>query len=321
MAGKRALVVVTTVPADESSLREALPDADEIRVVAPAADVSFLQWLTNDEDDARRRADEAAQRVASAVGGDTKVEIDRTSESTDAAQAIRDALREFQADEIVVVTRAGDDSTWHEEETAYAIAEELGFTDDEVKWTVIPFNQSFRPGPKSFDFDINQISYKPQRAEAVDFSDSYYDVEQAIVTVEGSKIDAAASIADLEDAKLGAQIGTTSLEAINDTIQPSSEPSVYDTNNDAISGLKAKQVDGIVVDFPTALFMAAVQLDNGKVVGRLPAAEGGEYFGVVLEKDSSLTECVNEAIQAIKDDGTLEELEQKWLTGSAPVLE
>jgi polar amino acid transport system substrate-binding protein len=209
----------------------------------------------------------------------------------------------------------------YEQETAYAIAEELGFTDDEVKWTVIPFNQSFRPGPKSFDFDINQISYKPQRAEAVDFSDSYYDVEQAIVTVEGSKIDAAASIADLEDAKLGAQIGTTSLEAINDTIQPSSEPSVYDTNNDAISGLKAKQVDGIVVDFPTALFMAAVQLDNGKVVGRLPAAEGGEYFGVVLEKDSSLTECVNEAIQAIKDDGTLDELEQKWLTGSAPVLE
>jgi polar amino acid transport system substrate-binding protein len=209
----------------------------------------------------------------------------------------------------------------YEQETAYAIAEELGFTDDEVKWTVIPFNQSFRPGPKSFGFDINQISYKPQRAEAVDFSDSYYDVEQAIVTVEGSKIDAAASIADLEDAKLGAQIGTTSLEAINDTIQPSSEPSVYDTNNDAISGLKAKQVDGIVVDFPTALFMAAVQLDNGKVVGRLPAAEGGEYFGVVLEKDSSLTECVNEAIQAIKDDGTLDELEQKWLTGSAPVLE
>jgi len=209
----------------------------------------------------------------------------------------------------------------YEQETAYAIAEQLGFTDDEVKWTVIPFNQSFRPGPKSFDFDINQISYKPQRAEAVDFSDSYYDVEQAIVTVEGSKIDAAASIADLEDAKLGAQIGTTSLEAINDTIQPSSEPSVYDTNNDAVSGLKAKQVDGIVVDFPTALFMAAVQLDNGKVVGRLPAAEGGEYFGVVLEKDSSLTECVNEAIQAIKDDGTLDELEQKWLTGSAPVLE
>jgi polar amino acid transport system substrate-binding protein len=208
----------------------------------------------------------------------------------------------------------------YEQETAYAIAEQLGFTDAEVKWTVVPFNQSFRPGPKSFDFDINQISYLPARAQAVDFSDSYYDVEQAIVTVEGSKIADADSIADLKDAKLGAQIGTTSLDAVNDTIQPRSEPSVYDTNNDAVSALKAKQVDGIVVDFPTALFMSAVQLDNGKVVGRL-AADGSEYFGVVLEKDSSLTECVNEAIQKIKDDGTLDELEQKWLAGSAPVLE
>jgi ABC-type sugar transport system substrate-binding protein len=125
MADRRALVV-TTVPADEASLREALPDADEIRVVAPAADVSFLQWLTNDEDEARRRADEAAQRVASAAGDDTKVEIDRTSESTDAAQAIRDALRDFPADEIVVVTRPGDDSTWLEDETVRAALDAHG---------------------------------------------------------------------------------------------------------------------------------------------------------------------------------------------------
>jgi polar amino acid transport system substrate-binding protein len=209
----------------------------------------------------------------------------------------------------------------YEQETAYAIAEELGFTDAEVEWTVVPFNQSFRPGPKRFDFDINQISYKPERANAVDFSDSYYDVEQAIVALESNAIANATSIEELKGAKLGAQIGTTSLEAINDTIQPDEEPSVYDTNNDAVSGLKAKQVDAIVVDFPTALFMAAVQIDGGKVVGRLPAAEGGEYFGVVLEKDSALTECVNEAIAAIKENGTLDELEQKWLTGSAPVLE
>jgi polar amino acid transport system substrate-binding protein len=175
--------------------------------------------------------------------------------------------------------------------------------------------------PKKFDFDINQISYKPERANAVDFSDSYYDVEQAIVALESNAIANATTIAELKGAKLGAQIGTTSLEAINDTIQPDDEPSVYDTNNDAVSGLKAKQVDGIVVDFPTALFMAAVQIDGGKVVGRLPAVEGGEYFGVVLEKDSALTECVNEAIAAIKDAGTLDQLEQKWLTGSAPVLE
>jgi polar amino acid transport system substrate-binding protein len=209
----------------------------------------------------------------------------------------------------------------YEQEVAYAIAKQLGFTDAEVKWTVVPFNQSFKPGSKSFDFDINQISYLPARAKAVDFSDSYYDVEQAVVGLEGNPIANVKSVADLKDKKLGAQIGTTSLETINDTIQPSKEPSVYDTNNDAISALKAKQIDGIVVDFPTALYMAAVQLDGGKVVGRFPPPEGGEYFGVVLEKDSPLTDCVNEALARVKDAGTLDQLQQKWLGGSAPVLQ
>jgi polar amino acid transport system substrate-binding protein len=209
----------------------------------------------------------------------------------------------------------------YEAEVAYGIARELGFTDEEVEWTVVPFNQSFRPGPKNFDFDINQISYKPERANAVDFSESYYDVEQAIVGLESNPIANAKSIEDLQDRKLGAQIGTTSLEAINETIEPTTEPSVYDTNNDAISALNAKQIDGIAADFPTALFMAAVQIEGGKVVGRLPREEGGEYFGVVLEKNSPLTECVNEAIATLREDGKLEQLEHKWLAGSAPVLE
>jgi polar amino acid transport system substrate-binding protein len=209
----------------------------------------------------------------------------------------------------------------YEAEVAYGIARELGFTDAEVKWTVVPFNQSFRPGAKKFDFDINQISYKPERAEAVDFSDSYYDVEQAIVGLESDPIANAKSIADLKEHKLGAVVGTTSLEAINERIEPSQEPSVYDTNNDVVSAVKAKQIDGAAVDFPTGLFMAAVQLEDGKVVGRLPAEEGGEYFGVVLEKDSPLTECVNEAIAALHEDGTIDRLQQQWLGGSAPVLE
>ena len=209
----------------------------------------------------------------------------------------------------------------YEAETAYAVARELGFTDAEVDWKVVPFNQAFRPGPKSFDFDVNQVSYSFQRARAVDFSDSYYDVEQAIVALEGTPIANASSIADLKEYKLGAQLGTTSLDAINDRIQPTSEPSVYDTNNDAVSALKAEQVDGIVVDFPTALFMAAVQIDGGTVVGRLPAEEGGEYFGLVLEKDSPLTDCVNEALGRVRDAGTLDQLEQEWLAGGAPVLE
>jgi polar amino acid transport system substrate-binding protein len=209
----------------------------------------------------------------------------------------------------------------YEQEIAYGIARELGFTDAEVKWKAVPFNQSFRPGAKTFDFDINQISYTPERANAVDFSDSYYDVEQAIVGLESNPIANAKSIADLKDRKLGAVVGTTSLEAINERIQPAGEPSVYDTNNDVVSALKAKQIDGAAVDFPTALYMSAVQLDGGTVVGRLPAEEGGEYFGVVFEKDSPLTECVNEAIAALRDDGTIDRLDQQWLGGSAPVLE
>jgi polar amino acid transport system substrate-binding protein len=209
----------------------------------------------------------------------------------------------------------------YEAEIAYGIARELGFTDDEVTWTVVPFLQSFRPGPKKFDFDINQISYKPERANAVDFSDSYYDVEQAIVGLESNPVANAKSVADLKERKLGAVVGTTSLEAINETIEPSRDPSVYDSNNDVVSAVKAKQIDGAAVDFPTALYMAAVQLDGGTVVGRLPAEEGGEYFGVVLEKDSPLTECVNEALAALHEDGTIDRLEQQWLGGSAPVLE
>jgi polar amino acid transport system substrate-binding protein len=209
----------------------------------------------------------------------------------------------------------------YEAEVAYGIAHQLGYTDDEVKWIAVPFLQAFKPGSKKFDFDINQISFNPDRAEAVDFSDSYYDVEQAIVGLESNPIATTKSIADLKQRKLGAVVGTTSLKAINDQIEPDSDPSVYDTNNDVLSAITAKQIDGGVVDFPTALYMAAVQLKGGTVVGRLPATEGGEHFGVVLAKGSSLTGCVNEAIAALHEDGTIDRLEQTWLGGSAPVLE
>jgi polar amino acid transport system substrate-binding protein len=210
-----------------------------------------------------------------------------------------------------------------ESAVAYAIAEELGFAESEVEWVVVPFNQSFRPGTKSFDMDINQISFTEERAEAVDFSDSYYDVNQALVTVEGSDIEDATSVADLKDAKLGAQIGTTSLRYIQDEIQPSQDPSVYDTSNDVISALKAEQIDGIVVDLPTAFYVVAAELDGGVIVGQFPSAGEQERFGIVLEKDSPLTDCVNMAIASLKEDGTLEEIQQEWLSDKvdAPVLQ
>lgn len=211
----------------------------------------------------------------------------------------------------------------YEAEVAYAVAEQLGFADTDVVWKVAPFNTLFRPGAKDFDFDLNQVSFSEERANAVGFSDSYYDVEQALVSAKGSKVAGAKSLADVKDAKLGAQIGTTSYDTITEIVAPGPKPQVYDSNNDAISALKAKQIDGIVVDYPTSLYMAAVQIPGGTVVGRLPRLESaGEHFGLVTEKGSSLIPCLNRAVSALREDGTLDRLEQKWIVGSAPpVLE
>jgi polar amino acid transport system substrate-binding protein len=206
---------------------------------------------------------------------------------------------------------------------AYAVAEKMGFAKNEVKWVVVPFDQSFKPGPKSFDFDINQISIKPERANNVDFSEPYYDVNQALVALKGSSLAGAKSVADVKDSKLGAQIGTTSLTYIQDEIQPSKDPSVYNTNNDVISALKAKQIDGIVVDLPTAFFVTAVQVPTGTIVGQFPDAGEQEQFGLVLAKDGPLTACVDKAVMALRDDGTLDDIQQEWLAdkANAPVLQ
>ena len=207
----------------------------------------------------------------------------------------------------------------YEAAVAYAVAEELGFSDDRVEWVVVPFAASFRPGPKDFDFDINQVSYLPVRDEAVDFSDSYYDVEQAVVVLKNSEFAGATSLADLSGAKLGAQVGTTSYDAIINTIQPDQDPSVYDRNDDAVNALRNGQIDGIVVDYPTSLFITAVQAPNATTIGRLPA-EGQEYFGLVFEEGNPLRDCVNEAIASLRESGTLDELAQEWIEGSAPPI-
>jgi polar amino acid transport system substrate-binding protein len=209
----------------------------------------------------------------------------------------------------------------YEAAVAYAVAERLGFTDAEVEWAVVSFDQSFAPGPKDYDFGLQQVSYKPRRAEAVDFSDSYYDVSQAVVAAKSSATASATTVDELKDAKLGAPVGTTSYDTIVETVQPSEDPAVYNTLNDAVAALTAKQVDGIVVDLPTAFFVTAVQAPNAKIVGQFPPAAEQEYFGLVLAKDSPLTECVNQAIAELREDGTLDSLQQEWLSESAPVLE
>jgi polar amino acid transport system substrate-binding protein len=201
-----------------------------------------------------------------------------------------------------------------ESAVAYAIADELEL--DEVRWTVVPFNASFAPGPKDFDFDINQISITPKRAERVDFSDPYYTAPQAVIALKSSDAANATSLADLQDAKLGVQIGTTSLDAVMETIQPSSQPQVFNDSNDTVRALKTERVDAIVVDLPTAFYLTAAEVPEAKIVGQFDAP-GGDDWGVVLEKDSPLTDCVNQALAALKEDGDLQELTDKWMGGQA----
>ena len=219
---------------------------------------------------------------------------------------------------------SGDDPSngkGYESAVAYAIAEKMGFSKADVKWTVVPFNTAISPAPKSFDFDVNQISISEDRRKAVDFSSGYYDVRQAVVTYKGSPIDGKTTVADLKNATLGAQVGTTSLKAVQEQIQPTSDPKVFDTNDIAVQALKNKQIDGIVVDVPTAFYMTAAQLDDGVIVGQLPATGTPEQFGAVLDQGSALTPCVTKAVDALRADGTLEKLQQQYLANAgAPEL-
>ncbi|MFL5917262.1 MAG: ABC transporter substrate-binding protein [Gaiellaceae bacterium] len=209
-----------------------------------------------------------------------------------------------------------------ESAVAYAVARKLGFTKDEVKWIVVPFNTAYAPGPKKFDFDINQISYTPARAKVVEFSDSYYNVNQAVVAKKGTKIASAQSTADLQQYKLGAQIGTTSYQYIKEFIKPSQQPAVFDTNDAAVAALKNGQIDALVVDLPTAFYVTAAQVPNSKIVGQFPTGNAGERFGMVFQKDNKLVGCVNHALNQLKADGTLQRIQEKWLAkvGGAPIL-
>ncbi len=209
-----------------------------------------------------------------------------------------------------------------ESAVAYAVAKQLGFSRSQVQWAYVPFARSYAPGKKSFDFDINQISFTPARAKVVDFSNSYYDVSQAIVVNKGSKIASVRSIAGLRGYKFGVQIGTTSYNAIVKQIRPSGKPAVYDNNDKAVFALKTKQIDALVVDLPTAFYVTAVQIPTAKILGQLPTKPGGEHFGMVLQKGSSLTTCVNKALAALKANGTLKKIQATWLSKvvGVPVL-
>lgn len=214
--------------------------------------------------------------------------------------------------------------TGFESAVAYAVADKLGFTKDDVAWTAVKFDNSYAPGPKPFDFYLAQVSYKPERAQTADLSDGYYSLNQALVAVGGSPIAAAKSLADLSSYRFGAQAGTTSYDTIVNLIKPTKEPRVYDSNDAAITALNNKQIDGLVVDLPTAFYITAAQMDNGVIVGQFaPTGSEQEHFSLVLAKGSALTACVNGALAAMKADGSLDAITKEWMSdkANAPVIQ
>jgi polar amino acid transport system substrate-binding protein len=206
---------------------------------------------------------------------------------------------------------------------AYAIAEQMGFTPDAVTWVPIAFNSSFAPGPKDFDFFINQVTFNEERAASADLSEGYFFGNQTVVTLNDSKFANATTITELKGAELGAQIGTTSLATIEDVIDTTADAGVYNTTDDALEAMSNGQIDGVVVDLPTAGFITTVQVEDSKIVGQIGLEAGAEpeHFSLVLEQGSALTACVNQAITALSDDGTLDVLSDEWLPfNDAPLL-
>ncbi len=207
-----------------------------------------------------------------------------------------------------------------ESAVAYAIGKQLGYPKAKVKWTVEPFDSSYAPGEKNFDFDVNEISITPAREKAVDFSAPYYKANQAVVALDGSEAAKAKSLADLQDTKIGVQLNTTSLSAVEEEIEPSSRPEVFNNSNDVVTALKNGQVEAVVVDLPTALYLTAAQVENATVVGQFGKASGEEW-GALLSRESPLTGCVSEAIEALQSSGELEKITQRWMSQAADAPE
>ena len=209
-----------------------------------------------------------------------------------------------------------------ESELVYLVAEQLGFSEDQVIWTSTGFDEAIAPGEKDYDFNIQQYGITADRDEVVDFSDGYYTVQQAVVALPDSDVANAESVADLQSATLGAGVGTTSLDYIDEVIQPDTEAAVFDDNAAAVAAFDAGQVDGIVVDLPTAFYLTAAEIPDASIVGILPTVGDEEELGMLFETDSPLIPCVNQALAAVEESGDLAALQEEWLAdgGDIPTL-
>ncbi len=273
----------------------------------------------------------AAALVLSACGGGNDAGSD-SSKTADSGSS--SALETLTEGKLTIATGEPAFSPWvenndpasgegFESAVAYAVAEKMGFSADDVEWVRTSFDSVIAPGPKNFDMNIQQFSITPEREQVVDFSSPYYVTTQGVLTVEGSAAAGAKSLADLKDVKFGVAAGSNSAKIIEEQIDPSQEIGVFNSNDDAIAALTAGQIDAVVTDLPTVLYLAAAELDGkGVVVGQFDTSEGGDEYAFLLPKDSPLTAAVTEAVDALREDGTLDSLAQKWLADNAgaPVL-
>lgn len=204
-----------------------------------------------------------------------------------------------------------------EGELANEIAERMNL---DIEWVVEPFNKSYAPGTKDYDFDINEISITPEREQAVDFSDGYFTNNQGVLGMKDSAIAEVTTVEGLKDFQLGTQVGTTSLDFINEIVQPSSQPQIFDSTNDAKSALESGQIDALVTDVVTTVFLRDFEIDGSVVIGQYPSEE---QFGMLFESENPLRICVNQVLAEVKTDGTLDSLQEEWLQQylSVPTLQ
>ena len=270
----------------------------------------------------RRLAAVAVAALLAACSSGSADNASATSAAPTAAACTPASLQTLTAGKLTVATGQPAYYPWviddkpeagkgFEAAVAYAVAKQLGYADADVTWVRTTFDSAITPGPKTFDFNLQQYTITDERKAAVDFSSPYYTTPQAIVAVKGGKLDGITTIAELKNAKLGAGVGTTAIDIIKTTV--GTEPQVFNDNAAAVAALKNGQIDGVVVDLPTAFYLSGVEVENGIIAGQFPLSGSGDNFGLLLAKDSPITSCVSQAVDALKADGTLDALAATWL--------